>query len=72
MSELITNIFTSFSSTINGLSGGMKEAFTNLIYVDPSATDPVFSPLVIFIFTMLGLGLATGILYKIFGLIRNR
>lgn len=72
MSELITEIFTSFSEVIKGLSGGIKDSFSNLIYVDPTATDPQFSPIVLFIFTMAGLGLATGILYKIFGMIRAR
>ena len=72
MYELITEIFTSFSEVIKGLSDGIKDAFTNLIYVDPNVTDPQFSPIVLFIFTMAGLGLATGILYKIFGMIRAR
>ena len=72
MSELISEIFTSFTTVITGLSDGLKASFSNLIYVDPAATDPTFSPLVLFIFTMAGLGLATGILYKIFGMIRAR
>ena len=72
MSKLITEIFGSFTEVIKGLSGGIKDAFSNLIYVDPAATEPQFSPIVLFIFTMAGLGLATGILYKIFGMIRAR
>ncbi|MBQ8433020.1 MAG: hypothetical protein IJX28_09075 [Clostridia bacterium] len=72
MTKLIEEIFSSFSTVIKGLAGGIKDAFGNLIYVDPAATDPTFSPVVLFLFTMLGLGLATGILYKIFGLIKRR
>ena len=72
MSDLITELFSSFSTVIGGLADGIKGAFTNLLYVDPNATDPQFSPIVLFIFTMAGLGLASGILYKIFGLIRAR
>ena len=72
MSELITEIFSSFTAVIEGLAGGIKGAFTNLLYVNPAAENPQFSPIVLFIFTMAGLGLATGILYKIFGLIRAR
>ncbi len=72
MSELITELFSSFSTVITGLASGIKEAFTNLIYVDASAAEPAFSPLVLFIFTMAGIGLATGILYKIFGMVRAR
>lgn len=72
MSELIQEIFTSFTTVIDGLSGGLKSSFSNLLYVDPAATDPQFSPLVLFIFTMAGLALASGILYKIFGMIKAR
>ena len=71
MSELISTIFENFSVVIGGLSDGLKTAFSNLIYVDPAATNPVLSPLVLFVFTMLGLGIATGILYKIFGLVKR-
>ena len=72
MGELITTIFTSFTTVIGGIADGLKEAFVNLVYVDPAAADPTFSPLVLFIFTMAGLGLAAGILYKIFGMVRAR
>lgn len=72
MSELITELFSSFTTVIEGLASGIKSAFTNLLYVNPAAENPQFSPIVLFIFTMAGLGLATGILYKIFGLIRAR
>lgn len=71
-SSLIEEIFSSFSTVIDGISDGIKTAFTNLIYVDSAASDPVFSPLVIFLFTMAGIALATGILYAIFGLIKRR
>ena len=71
-SALVEEIFSSFSTVIDGLSDGLKTSFTNLIYVDPAADNPAFSPLVIFAFTMAGIALATGILYAIFGLIRRR
>ena len=70
MSQLITEIFSSFSTVIEGLADGLKTAFTHLIYTNGTSGD--FSPLVLFIFTMAGLGLATGILYKIFGMVRRR
>ena len=72
MTDLIESIFESFTTVITGLGSGLKEAFSNIIYVDPAAASPVFSPLVIFIFVMAGLGLATGIFFKIFGMIRAR
>ena len=72
MSELITEVFSSFTEVIKGLSMGIKDSFRYLIYVDPTNADPQFSPIVLFVFTMAGMGLATGILYKIFGMIRAR
>lgn len=72
MSALVEELFGSFTVVIENLAGGIKNAFLNLIYVDPAATDPAFSPIVLFVFTMAGIGLATGILYKIFGMIRAR
>lgn len=70
MSELVETIFSSFSTVIEGLSSGLKTAFGELIYVDPLAETPEFSPLVLFVFTLAGVAIATGILYKIFGLIQ--
>lgn len=70
MSDLIETIFSSFTTVIKGLASGLKEAFSHVLYEDPTATTPVFSPLVLFLFTLAGLGLATGILYKMFGLIQ--
>lgn len=72
MSGLIEELFSSFTTVIKGLASGLKSSFLELIYVDSAATDPQFSPLVLFIFTMAGIALATGILYKIFGLIVSR
>ena len=71
MCELITAIFSTFTTVIQGLAAGLKTAFSQLLYVDPAAESPVFSPMVLFIFTLAGLGLATGILYKMFGLIKS-
>ena len=65
-------MFTSFTTVIGGLASGLKDAFANIIYTDPSAATPTLSPLVVFVFVMAGVGLATGILYKIFGMVRAR
>lgn len=69
MGELITAIFAAFSTVITELAGGLQSAFTALLYTPGS--DGTFSPLVLFIFTMAGIGLAAGVLWKIFGLIRR-
>lgn len=68
---LVEAIFASFTEVIGGLASGLQTAFTNLIYVGGDATAGVMSPLVIFIFVMAGIGIATGLLYKIFSLIRG-
>ncbi len=70
MGELISNVFSSFSDVITGLAGGLREAFTQLIYANGS--EGAFSPLVLFLLTFAGVGLAAGILWKIFGLIRGK
>ena len=70
MGELISTIFESFTTVITGLSTGLQSAFTSLIYAN--GESGTFSPLVLFLFTMAGVGLAAGILYKIFGLIKGK
>ena len=70
MGELISTIFSSFSTVITSLAGGLQSAFTQLIYAN--GESGTFSPLVLFLFTMAGVGLAAGILYKIFGLIKGK
>lgn len=70
MSELITTLFSVFTTVITSLAGGLKTAFANLLYVDPAASSPEFSPVVLFLFTMAGVGLACGILFKMFALIK--
>ena len=70
MTELITTIFSSFTSVIQGLASGLQSAFVQLIYAN--GESGTFSPLVLFIFTMAGVGLAAGVLYKIFGLIQSK
>ena len=72
MTDLVENIFDSFQIVIKGIASGMKDAFENLIYEDPLAAEPQFSTMVIFVFVMAGVGIATGILYKMFGLIASR
>ncbi len=72
MDNLITQIFTVFSETISGLTGGLKDAFMHLLYVDPAASELVVSDLSLFIFMMLGLSMALGLVYTIFGLIKRR
>lgn len=70
MWSLVDSIFDGFGSATTGVSGGIKSAFNGIIYAD--GEGGAFSPLVLFIFTMAGLAIATGILYKIFTIVRAR
>lgn len=72
MSELITTLFSSFTEAIKGMGSGLKDAFMNVIYVDPSATNPVISDLAKFGFLTAGLAMAVGLVYGAIRLIRNR
>lgn len=73
MVELVEEIFASFSTVVTGLASGLSDAFVHLIYkvgTDGQLTSD-FNPLILFIFTVAGISLAAGILWKIFGLIRG-
>ena len=72
MGQLITELFAAFQETITGMTMGIKTAFETLIFVDPTATEQVLSPLGIFVFVMLGLSLALGVVSMIFTWVRNR
>lgn len=72
MSDLVTNIFESFGIVIGGLTEGLKDSFDELLYVDPAAADPQFSPMILFLFTLAGVAVATGIVYGIFALVKSK
>lgn len=69
-SYLLSLLFTGFGSAIGGLALGVKESLFNVIWVDPTATNKVLSPLVTFIFTIAGLSIAMTVFFLIFRLIR--
>lgn len=71
MAELINQIFTGFTDAIKGIAGGLKNAFEQIIYVDPSATEKVLSDFAKFAFIMMGLSLAFSIVFLIVRKIRG-
>lgn len=73
MGQLVETIFDSFTEVITGLSGGLSEAFSRLLYVYDAqgAATSEFNPLILFIFTVAGIGLAATILWKMFGMIKG-
>ena len=72
MGEMVKKIFTSFTDVITNLSSGIKSAFTNIIYEDPTATEKVLSAPVEFALIFAGVSLAVGLVYGAFRLIRAR
>lgn len=72
MGELVTTIFSTFTEVMTGLSSGLSESFSRLLYVyDDGVATTQFNPLVLFIFTVAGIGLGATLLWKMFGLIRG-
>lgn len=71
MSELITTLFSSFTTAITSLGTGIKDAFMNVLYVDPSASQPVISELAKFGFLTAGLAMAIGLVYGAVRLIKR-
>lgn len=71
MSDLITTLFSSFTEAIKGMGKGIKEAFLNVLYVDPTAETLVVSDFAKFMFLTAGLALAIGLIYGAVRLIRR-
>lgn len=76
--ELFETVFSTFAAVVGSLADGVKEAFNCLVYqVDVSGAGVEFvngtlSNLARFLFSIGGFGLAVGVLYGIFGLIRGK
>ena len=70
--NFVSKIFTGFTDTIKALTGGVKDAFTNFIYVDPSASEKVISDVAEYCLILGGVLLAIGIVWGTFRLIRAK
>lgn len=71
MGDIVTSIFSTFTQVISSLSSGIKSAFEAIIYEDASVATPVLSGIAKFGFTMLGIALATGLVYAAVRLIKR-
>ena len=71
MGEIITTIMSGFSDTISGLTGGIRDAFTGLIYETSAGGEQVLSNFAKFGFILMGFGAAVGIVWFMVGLIRR-
>ncbi len=71
MGEIITDIMSGFTGSISGLTGGIRDAFTSLIYETSASGDQVISNFAKFGFVLLGFGLAISVIFFIINLIRR-
>ena len=71
MGDIVTSIFQGFTTTITNFAQGLKDAFMQIIYTDPTATNPTLSPLAQFGFVLFGITLAIGLVHLVVRLIRR-
>ena len=72
MGELVQEMFTNFNTVVEGIAGGLKTGIEHILYVDPDATEKVFSTFSKFGFSMAGVGIATGLIYAGVRMVRAR
>ena len=74
MGVIVETIFDTFTEVMTGLSEGLTTAFNHILYTYDASGNintSEFNPLILFIFTVAGIGLAAGILWKMFGMIKG-
>ncbi len=71
MTDIVTKIFSGFSTTITSFAKGIKDAFLNILYEDPTAETKVLSSVAEFGLVFLGISLAIGLVYTATRLIRR-
>lgn len=72
MSDIVSKIFSGFTDTITNLAGGIKTAFLNILYEDPTASAKVLSSVAEFGLVFMGISLAIGLVYGAIRLVRGR
>ncbi len=72
MSDIVSKIFSGFTDTITNLASGIKSAFVNILYEDPSASSKVLSSVAEFGLVFMGISLAIGLVYGAIRLVRGR
>ena len=72
MTDIVSKIFTGFTTTITNLASGIKTAFMNILYENPDAETKVLSSLAEFGLVFLGISIAIGLVYGAIRMVRNR
>lgn len=71
MGQIVSTIFDSVGGVITGIVDSIKDAATSLIWQDPTAEVRELSDVMQFGLVFLGIGIATGIAYMVFRMIRK-
>lgn len=69
MAEIITSITSAFQGIVTGLTEAIRSAVEGLLFDGEGTTLSGFAK---FAFTLMGLGMAVGVVYLIVRWIRNR
>lgn len=72
MADIVSKIFTGFTTTITNLASGVKTAFLNILYENPEAETKVLSSVAEFGLVFLGISMAIGLVYGAIRMVRNR
>lgn len=72
MADIVSKIFTGFTTTITNLASGIKTAFLNILYENPDAETKVLSSVAEFGLVFLGISMAIGLVYGAIRMVRNR
>ena len=72
MGEAVKTMFSSFTEVIGSLANGIKNAFMNILYVDPEAETKVLSDPVQFFLIFGGVTLAIGLVMGAFKFFKSR
>ena len=76
MATFIETLFEAITSGITGIIGpmvdGIKDAFLELVYVDPTASEKEVSVIAYFLFAMLGLSIGVGLIWLVISLFKRR
>lgn len=71
MGAIVTTIFESVSGVVTGIITAFRDAFSQLIWQDPDATEKVLSDFAQFGLTFLGISIVIGIVYAVVAMVRK-
>lgn len=71
MNEIITSITNAFSGIVTGLTGAIRDAVQGLLF-ETNGDTQTLSGFAKFAFTLMGLGMAVGVVYLIVRWVRSR